>query len=151
MRVLAVLFGLAFAAIGVLFLLWILWRLWQQHEEDVASPVIRAEVPSGIDEPVAEEPEPELDSPTPMPDDLTRIEGIGPKISSVMQAAGITTFTQLASSEVNQIGQILEDADPRLRRLADPTTWPEQAHLAAAGDWEGLTALQSKLRGGRRA
>jgi len=33
----------------------------------------------------------------------------------------------------------------------NPETWPEQASLAAQGNWEGLSALQEELRGGRRA
>ncbi|MBN1221543.1 MAG: DUF4332 domain-containing protein [Anaerolineae bacterium] len=82
------------------------------------------------------------------PDDLTVIEGIGPKISGLLQAAGVTTLAQLAETDVAQIRQILEDAG--LIRLADPTTWPEQAKLAAAGDWQALQKLQDELQGGRR-
>ncbi len=82
---------------------------------------------------------PEEPAAPPTPDKLTRIEGIGPKISSVLQEAGITTFAQLADTTPEQIEQILEEADPRLRRLAKPATWPEQAALAASGEWEALT------------
>ena len=81
------------------------------------------------------------------PDDLTLIEGIGPKISSVMQAAGINSFNQMAAANPDRLRQILHDAD---LRLADPTTWPEQARLAAAGDTNGLKVLQDKLKGGRQ-
>jgi uracil permease len=81
-----------------------------------------------------------------VPDDLTRIEGVGPKISSVLNAAGITTFAQLARTDVARLQQILSDAD---LRLADPGSWPEQARLAAAGDWAALETLQDKLTGGR--
>ena len=35
------------------------------------------------------------------PDDLKLIEGIGPKISSLLQEAGIMTFAHLASADVN--------------------------------------------------
>jgi len=79
-------------------------------------------------------------------DDLKLVEGIGPKIASTLQAAGIQTFTQLAQTEVETLRRILEDAD---LRLADPTTWPEQARLAAKGDWEALKKLQDSLKGGR--
>ncbi len=79
-------------------------------------------------------------------DDLTRIEGIGPKIAAVLQAAGVRTFAQLAALSVDQIKAILEGRV----RIARPDTWPEQAALAAAGDWDGLTALQNALKGGRR-
>jgi len=80
-------------------------------------------------------------------DDLTRIAGIGPKISNVLQAAGITTYAQLAATKVDRLGQILDESGVR---LADPGTWPEQARLAAAGDWDALRGLQGQLKGGRR-
>ena len=80
-------------------------------------------------------------------DDLAIVEGIGPKISGVLKANGINTFSELASTEVARIQQILTKEG---LRLADPTTWPEQARLAAAGDWEALTDFQKKLKGGRR-
>jgi predicted flap endonuclease-1-like 5' DNA nuclease len=82
------------------------------------------------------------------PDDLTLIEGIGPKIAGLLQAAGITTFSQLAAADVNQLKQVLTAA--KLDKLANPATWPEQAQLAAAGDREGLQKLQDMLKGGRR-
>jgi predicted flap endonuclease-1-like 5' DNA nuclease len=86
-----------------------------------------------------------------VPDDLTKIEGIGPKIAGVLNAAGITTFGQLAGADPEHLRQILGSADPRLLRLADPATWPEQARLAAAGDWDALRALLATLKGGQRS
>lgn len=83
----------------------------------------------------------------PMPDDLKRIEGIGPRISDLLQAAGITTFAQLAATDVSRLDQIVREAGIT---LADPVTWPEQASLAAAGEWDALEALQDELKGGRR-
>lgn len=82
------------------------------------------------------------------PDDLTKIEGIGPKISSVFQAAGITTFAKLAATEASALQKILDEANIR---LGNPETWPEQAALAAKGDWAALETLQDDLQGGRRA
>jgi predicted flap endonuclease-1-like 5' DNA nuclease len=83
------------------------------------------------------------------PDDLKLIEGIGPKIASLLQAAGIMTFAHLASTDVKRLRQIIAEAG--LTALADPTTWPEQASLAATGQWDALEALQDELKGGRRA
>jgi NADH-quinone oxidoreductase subunit I len=82
------------------------------------------------------------------PDDLQVIEGIGPKIAKTLNNAGITTFAQLAATEASRLEQLLVEAN--LRRLADPATWPEQAKLAAANDWDGLKTLQAGLKGGRR-
>jgi predicted flap endonuclease-1-like 5' DNA nuclease len=159
-------FILAFSSVFLLVLL--LWWLWKRREQDVEPSAIeiKTEAPPPVPEPpvaepeiaaptpVAEPPTVEATTPepekTPAPDDLKRIEGIGPKISSVLQAAGISTFEQLAATAVSQIEEILEAESLRLRRLADPTTWPEQAGLAATGDWDELEALQSNLRGGRR-
>lgn len=84
----------------------------------------------------------------PKPDDLKRIEGIGPKISALLQEAGISTFAQLAAAEASRLEEILAQAG--LSALAKPATWPEQASLAAAGDWEALEALHNELKGGRR-
>jgi predicted flap endonuclease-1-like 5' DNA nuclease len=81
-------------------------------------------------------------------DDLKVIEGIGPRIAALLQGVGITTFAQLAETEVSRLEQLLVEAN--LRRLADPATWPEQAKLAAAGDWDAFNALAQQLKAGRR-
>ena len=83
-----------------------------------------------------------------VPDDLKRIEGIGPKISSVLNDAGVQTFAQLAEMTPEALRQILDDAG--LSAINDPATWPEQASLAAAGNWAALEVLQNDLKGGRR-
>jgi len=83
----------------------------------------------------------------PASDDLEVIEGIGPKIAGVLQAAGINTFAQLAATDTASLTEILQASD---LRLASPETWPQQAELAAAGDWDGLKQLQDQLKAGRR-
>lgn len=82
-----------------------------------------------------------------LPDNLELIEGIGPKISVLLKSAGITTFKQLAATDVSQLQKILDDAS---LRIADPASWPEQARLAAAGKLDELEALQNELKGGRK-
>jgi small subunit ribosomal protein S1 len=82
-------------------------------------------------------------------DDLKKIEGIGPKIQQILRDAGIGTFEKLSSSDVDQIREILLAAGSRYK-MFDPTTWPEQAKLAAAGDWDALKELQDSLQGGKR-
>jgi len=69
----------------------------------------------------------------------------------VLQKAGVKTFAQLADTKVERIKEILKEADPNLLRLADPTTWPKQARLAASGKWEALEKLQDRLHGGKEA
>ena len=85
---------------------------------------------------------------TTAPDDLTVIEGIGPKIAGILQSAGITTFNQLADTDVHHLRSILDEGGIR---LADPRSWAEQARLAAAGDQAGLRALQDRLTAGRES
>jgi predicted flap endonuclease-1-like 5' DNA nuclease len=146
---------------GAVVLAVVAWWLLTRNSQPKEVPVIEIEVPA--DEPVvvpavatieasAVGPEaPASDEAEPgAADELERIEGIGPKIATVLRAAGIVTFARLAATEVSQIEQILEDESPRLRRLAHPDTWPEQAALAASGEWEALAALQQELKGGRR-
>jgi NADH-quinone oxidoreductase subunit I len=88
-------------------------------------------------------------APPATPDDLKKIEGIGPKIAKVLQEGGITTFAQLGDTEPERIKEILKAADPNLLNLADPATWPTQAKLAAKGRWDALEKYQERLKGGR--
>ncbi|HJO04773.1 MAG TPA: 50S ribosomal protein L21 [Acidobacteriota bacterium] len=81
-------------------------------------------------------------------DNLKRIEGIGPKIESVLKDAGIMTFAALAGSDEAALRGILEAAGGRLRSH-DPTTWPSQAALAAEERWDDLKELQGRLTGGK--
>jgi predicted flap endonuclease-1-like 5' DNA nuclease len=82
------------------------------------------------------------------PDNLQIIEGIGPKIESLLETAGISTFAQLARSPATKIKSILDDAGPRFQ-MHDPTSWIEQAALARDGKMKELEALKDKLTGGR--
>ncbi|MEA3326880.1 MAG: DUF4332 domain-containing protein [Chloroflexota bacterium] len=82
------------------------------------------------------------------PDNLTLIEGIGPRIQSVLQAVGIHTFEQLADLAPEKIKEVLTEAGVR---LAVTDTWPKQAKLAAQGKMDELKALQDELQGGRMA
>jgi len=84
---------------------------------------------------------------TPTPDDLKLIEGIGPKIASILNTRGIYTFAQLACVEPDELRKMMQDAG---LRLAAPDTWPAQAQLAADGKLDELKALQDHLKGGRK-
>ena len=81
-------------------------------------------------------------------DDLKKVEGIGPKIAQLLNEAGITTFEALSNTEADKIREILLAAGSRYK-MHDPTTWPNQAGLAAAGKWEELEKLQDELKGGK--
>lgn len=79
---------------------------------------------------------------------LEKIEGIGPKISRLLNARSIYTFADLAEANVEELQQCLEEAGPQ-HHLVNPATWPEQARLAADGNWEALDVFQANLQGGR--
>ncbi len=81
-------------------------------------------------------------------DDLTKIEGIGPKISGLLQADGISTFEALSNALPSKLKEILEKAGKRYQ-MHDPTTWPRQAKLAFENKWDALETLQDELKGGK--
>lgn len=82
------------------------------------------------------------------PDDLTMVEGIGPKIAGLCSGIGITTWAELSTTEVSLLRTMLTDAGQRFK-AHDPTTWPQQAGLLAAGAWDEFKALTDSLNGGR--
>ncbi len=83
-------------------------------------------------------------------DDLKLIEGVGPKIAEVLTAAGVASFQDLAKADAGKLREILDAAGSQFASH-DPTTWPQQAELAAAGKMDELKALQDELQGGREA
>lgn len=111
------------------------WRFWRRGGRKVTpAAAARPAEPAVPDEPVE-------------PDDLTRIEGIGPKLQSILNGAGIKTFESLADTSPVKLATLVEAAD--FQAPYDPSSWPEQAHLAAKGDWAALAELQDRLVGGR--
>jgi predicted flap endonuclease-1-like 5' DNA nuclease len=89
-------------------------------------PTLAKPAPAAITPEVAVvEEEVEVEMPA-LPDDLTRINGVGPKVASLLQESGIQTFAQLARTDVARLQAILDKAGSRYR-LIDPTDWPEQA------------------------
>lgn len=81
------------------------------------------------------------------PDDLKRIEGIGPKVEKVLNDAGIITFGALAHANPDDIQNALNAAGLQMMK---PEGWIEQAELAAKGDWDKLERLQGELKAGRK-
>jgi predicted flap endonuclease-1-like 5' DNA nuclease len=81
------------------------------------------------------------------PEDLQRIEGIGPGMSGALHAAGIRTFRQLADADEATIRTAVEAAG--LTFVPSLTTWPQQARLLADGDEDGFADLARRLVAGR--
>lgn len=83
-------------------------------------------------------------------DNLQVIEGIGPKMESVMKENGVQNWSAMASKSSDELKAILSaEQYGRRYQIIDPTTWPEQAALARDGQWEELIALQKDLDTGR--
>lgn len=133
-----------------LLLLGLLWWLFGRSKPEPPPPPKPVERPQPAAPVVKAEPAPKkIEEPAILvQDDLTLIEGVGPKTNDVLHDAGIHTFAQLAAASQAELRSILEAAG-MTGAYGDPTTWPEQAGLAAAGQWDDLRALQDKLDRGR--
>ena len=112
----------------------------EETEVDGTVPV-ETEKPSEEAEPATEE----TPVATEQPDDLTKIEGIGPVIATTLVNGGINTYAKLADASVEDIQSMIEG----VRGSHDAGTWPEQSALAAVGDWDALQTLQDSLNGGK--
>jgi len=77
-------------------------------------------------------------------DDLTIIEGIGPKIDELLHANGVVSFAQLARLSVPEMLAILDRGGPNFQ-LANPGSWARQAALASENRWAELKRLQEEL------
>jgi len=83
-------------------------------------------------------------------DDLKKVEGIGPKIEELLNNEGILTFEQLSKTDAERVKEILNAAGSRYQ-MHDPTTWPMQAEMAAAGKWDELKVWQDNAKGGKES
>jgi len=80
-------------------------------------------------------------------DDLTKVEGIGPKIKGLINTDGIWSFHQLALAPTSRLQKILDNAGPAYT-VHNPRTWAAQSKLADEGHWEELKVWQDFLKGG---
>ncbi|MEY3399171.1 MAG: hypothetical protein RL220_1765 [Bacteroidota bacterium] len=81
-------------------------------------------------------------------DDLTIVEGIGPKIAELLVSKGISSFAQLAAADVDALRTILDEAGGVIKSK-NPGTWPAQAKLAADGKFDELKKWQEELKDGK--
>lgn len=80
--------------------------------------------------------------------DLTVVEGIGPKISGLLGDAGISTWAALGDARIGTLREVLDTAGPRYR-MHDPKTWARQSRMAASGEWKKLKVYQDSLNRGK--
>jgi predicted flap endonuclease-1-like 5' DNA nuclease len=133
--------------IAIIALVW--WYLYRNRQAgslsqpslDITVPSYKDDTPETDSDLVDQEASPQQTKATKIDhsskqDDLTRINGIGPKISEIFDNVGINTYQQLADIDSTEIQGILEAANIRLAPRYE--TWSKQAQFATSGDWEGL-------------
>ena len=81
-------------------------------------------------------------------DDIERIEGIGPKIASLLKDAGYGTFRALAGATDDEFRTVLTNAG--LIPAGSIGSWAAQAALLEAGDESGFKDLTDELTAGRQ-
>ena len=81
-------------------------------------------------------------------DNLQIIEGIGPKMESVLKENGVNNWKILGEQSNNQLREILEKYGNKYK-IIDPESWPDQASLAASESWSQLVRMQKGLDVGR--
>ena len=81
-------------------------------------------------------------------DNLQIIEGIGPKMESVLKENGVSSHSDLAEQSPDSLQAILGKYGDKYK-IIDPTTWAQQAGYAARGDYDGMIDLQKKLDTGK--
>lgn len=83
-------------------------------------------------------------TPTGQADDLRRIKGIGPKLATLLQQLGVTSYAQIAGwtdADIDALDAKLGAFAGRPRR----DNWVEQARLLSSGDTGGYEAKFGKL------
>ena len=82
------------------------------------------------------------------PNNLQIIEGIGPKMESVLKENGVNSHSDLSAQTPTSLQTILDKYGDKYK-IIDPTTWAQQASYAASGDYDGMIDLQKKLDTGK--
>lgn len=80
--------------------------------------------------------------------DLTLVEGIGPKIQELFHNHGVNTWKALSECSIEKCQTVLNSGGDRFK-IHKPGTWPKQAELAYQGKWEALLKWQDELDGGK--
>lgn len=81
--------------------------------------------------------------------DLTKIEGIGPKIEGLLNNKGVNSYAQLSNCSHIFLEDMIKEAGPAFTTHKGMTnTWPAQAKLADMNEWDELNKWQSVLKAG---
>lgn len=80
--------------------------------------------------------------------DLTVVEGIGPKIQGLFHDHDVKTWKALSECSLDKCQAVLDSGGERYK-IHKPGTWPKQAQLAYEGKWKELLKWQDELDGGK--
>ncbi|CAM4119924.1 hypothetical protein ACU8V7_12975 [Zobellia nedashkovskayae] len=75
--------------------------------------------------------------------DLKVVEGIGPKIEGLFQAAGVKTWKALSETSVAKCQEVLKGGGDRYK-IHDPASWPMQSKMCYEGKWAELAKWQDE-------
>jgi predicted flap endonuclease-1-like 5' DNA nuclease len=78
------------------------------------------------------------------PDDLTRIKGVGPKLTAMLTQLGVTRYDQIAAWSPEDAATIDQHLGPFQGRIARDN-WIEQCRYLAAGDTAGFETKFGKV------
>jgi len=74
---------------------------------------------------------------------LQIIEGIGPRLESILKENGLHHWKDVAAKSKGELRSILDNYGGKYS-IIDPSGWPKQAKLAKKRKWDALIALQSE-------
>ena len=81
--------------------------------------------------------------------DLTKVEGIGPKIQGLLNKKGVYSYAQLANCSHAFLEDMIKEGGPAFTTHKGMTnTWPAQAKLADMSEWDELNKWQTVLKAG---
>lgn len=80
--------------------------------------------------------------------DLTVVEGIGPKIQELFHNHDVITWKALSECSVDKCQSVLDSGGDRFK-IHKPGSWPKQAKMAYEGRWADLLKWQDELDGGK--
>ncbi|MCP9235984.1 hypothetical protein [Lewinella sp. JB7] len=72
---------------------------------------------------------------------LRIIRGIDEEVEELLREAGYRDWAELAAADADDLRAVLARRGGEFAAI-DPATWPRQARLAVAGDWDSLRNLQ---------
>lgn len=111
---------------------------------EAAKPVSGAPGAEPVAEPTAGATSPFLPAADGTADDLSKIKGIGPKLSARLAELGVFHYRQIAGWSPSQLAQV----DAQLGNFAgrpERDQWQSQAHLLAEGDVKAYERVHGKL------